>query len=168
MAVAALVVSLCALVVSALIALEQRRLETAQPVAYDVFRELRESAMKRRNVVQGLRDVSPQDGLDGISDPQLRRIAIEVSHNMDNLGMLVAHKLAKIDIVAGGAGDTVIRMWQVLGPFIEREREIRSERGDATDPIGYQAYFEYLATIRLANATPEKVRRHYMPELYGE
>ncbi len=64
--------------------------------------------------------------------------AFQVGQYLDNLGVLVARGLLAPELAAGFLGDSALRMWRVLSPFIVRERELRT-------PPHYQHYFEHLA-----------------------
>ena len=73
--------------------------------------------------------------------------AIQVSLYLDNVGVLVARGLLAPELAAGFLGDSVLRMWRVLSPFIVRERELRT-------PPHYQHYFEHLAaTVQQVDPT---------------
>ena len=69
-----------------------------------------------------------------------------MSQYLDNLGVLVAHGLLSPELAAGFLGDSALRMWRVLSPFIVRERELRT-------PPHYQHYFEHLA-VTVRRSTP--------------
>ena len=50
----------------------------------------------------------------------------------------------------GSSGNSALRMWRVLSPFIVRERELRT-------PPHYQHYFEHLA-VTVQQVDPTRAR----------
>lgn len=75
---------------------------------------------------------------------------MRVSHYLDNLGVLVANDLLNPHLAAGFLGDSTLRLWSLLEPFIERERALRS-------PNAYLQYFEHLAAT-VHEVQPSRVR----------
>jgi hypothetical protein len=78
--------------------------------------------------------------------------AFQVSQYLDNLGVLVARGLLSAELAAGFLGDSILRMWRMLAPFIVRERELRT-------PPHYQHYFEHLAaTVQRVDPTRARAK----------
>jgi len=155
--VAALVVAIAALAVAMVAAsisvrqLGEAKKANAFPATVDLFREYRsvEMVKARRLLFHGLADADPTGGIRGMPD-DLARAALRVSHYLDNLGVLVAHRLIDPRLAAGFLGDSTLRLWKDLAPFIYSEREFRN-------PNAYLQYFEHLACT-LREVQPMRVR----------
>lgn len=140
-AVAALAVSVVTVVAVARQVSEAKK-SNALPAAIDLFREYRGIDMERtrRLLADELPGLDPTDGMKGLPE-DVAVAAAQVSHYLDNLGLLVARGLVDPQIAAGFLGENILRTWQDLSPFIFRERELRSQPN-------YQPYFEHLvATV---------------------
>ena len=81
----------------------------------------------RRLLSDELRELDPEGGMRGLPD-EVARAALRVSHYLDNLGVLVANGLLEPELAAGFLGDSALRLWRDLYPFITRERELRTQR----------------------------------------
>jgi len=149
-AIAALIVA----AIAALISVRQLREATkanAFPAAVDLFREYRNREMvaARRLLSQELPAPENAKAIRDLPD-DVAQAALKVSHYLDNLGVLVAHGLLQPELAAGFLGDSTLRLWQQLEPFIVRERALRS-------PNAYLQYFEHLAAT-LHEVQPMRVR----------
>jgi len=158
--VAALIVAIAAVAVatvSAVIAvfsvryakgqLEQARVANALPTAIELFREFRAMRESRHLALSQLPSTP-------VPMNQLPRDVIDLAHLLDNIGMLVAEDLVSAELVAGYMGNSVIALWDKLGPSIEADRKRRRDAGESD---AYQEYFEYLAR-RMEEVDPTKVR----------
>jgi hypothetical protein len=161
MAVVALVISVGALSFSALVAFAARRQTelarhaNALPVLIELFREHRSGrlAQAREFVVNRLGNADSSKGLEGV--PEEDRVLVqELAWFYDNVGALVTYDVIDIEPVSGYFGGAVLNCWRVLEPFIEAERERRT---DAPDPASYQQHFENLAA--LIERTPPRSAR---------
>lgn len=149
-AVAALIVA----VVAAFISVRQLREATranAFPAVVDLFREYRSREMVAARRLLALELPSPEDAqaIRNLPD-DVAQAALKVSHYLDNLGVLIAHGLLKPELAAGFLGDSTVRLWRQLEPFVIQERALRS-------PNAYLQYFEHLATT-LHDVQPTRVR----------
>ena len=153
----ALAVAIAALIVAAIaafISIRQLREATkanAFPAAVDLFREYRDTEMvaARKLLSEELPTAENAKAIRNLSD-DVGQAALKVSHYLDNLGVLVAHDLLQPELAAGFLGDSAVRLWSQLEPFIALERELRS-------PNAYLQYFEDLAT-RMHEVQPMRVR----------
>jgi hypothetical protein len=146
-AIAAVIVSALTVIVVGLQVAEARK-ANALPATIDLFREYRSTEMEkaRQLLAERLPALNPASGMRGLPD-DVAVAAFQVSQYLDNLGVLVARGLLAPDLAAGFLGDSVLRMWGVLAPFIVRERELRT-------PPHYQHYFEHLtATVQRVDPT---------------
>lgn len=103
----------------------------------------------RKLLSEQLPGLDPAAGIRALPD-DVAQAALRVSHYLDNLGVLVAHGLLDPKLAAGFLGDSTLRLWSQLQPFIARERTLRS-------PQAYLQYFEHLA-VTLHKAQPVRVR----------
>jgi hypothetical protein len=127
--------------------LEQAKNANALLTAIELFREFRGMREARRVAFAVLPSgASPMD--------QIRGDVIDLMHLLDNLGMLVSERLVSAELVAGYMGDSVIALWDKLGPSIEADRKRRREAGESD---AFQEYFEYLART-MRDVDPAKVR----------
>jgi hypothetical protein len=150
LALAALAVAAVAAVISARQLREARR-ANAFPATVDLFREYRSREMvaARRLLFERLPAHEAEGGIQGLPD-DVAQAALMVSHYLDNLGVLVAHHLLDPRLAAGFLGDSTLRLWSQLAPFIVFERSRRS-------PNAYLQYFEHLA-VTLHEVQPMRVR----------
>lgn len=149
-AAVALLVSIAAAGVS-LQQLREARKANTLPATVDLFREYRGRDMvkARRILNERLPLLNPENGVRGLPD-DVAQAALQVGHYLDNLGVQVAHGLLAPELAAGFLGDSTIRLWCQLQPFIRNERSLRS-------PNAYLQYFEHLAaTLRIVQ--PSQVR----------
>jgi hypothetical protein len=152
-----LIVALAALVVSAAaVAISARQLREAHrantfPATVDLFREYRSAEMvaARRLLAAKLKTLDSATGIRGLPD-DVAQAALKVSHYLDNLGVQVAYGLIDAKVVAGFLGDSTLRLWGELRPFVVQERTFRS-------PGAYLQYFEHLAAT-LKEIQPTTVR----------
>jgi hypothetical protein len=149
-AVAALLVAGIAALISAR-QLREATKANAFPATVDLFREYRDREMvaARRLLSQKLPAPEHATAIRDLPD-DVAQAALKVSHYLDNLGVLVAHDLLEPELAAGFLGDSTLRLWRQLEPFIVRERALRK-------PNAYLQYFEHLATT-LHEVQPEHVR----------
>jgi hypothetical protein len=145
-AYAAIIIASLALALTAL-QLAQSRKANAFPATVDLFREYRAEEMvhARRVLHQKLGSLDPDLGISQLPG-EVRDAAERVSFYLDNIGVLIAHKLVHPKLVAGFLGVSSLNIWRVLYPFVERERTRR-------DTV-YLNYFEHLA------AEMEKIKIH--------
>jgi hypothetical protein len=142
---AALIIAVVALVVAVISAiisareLREARKANAFPAAIDLFREFRDPdfVADRRLLLRELENCDPETGMSGLPDG-INQAAFRVSHYLDNVGVLVAHKLIDPEIAVSFLGASALSLWQALSDFIRRERELRSY-------ADYQMHFEHLA-----------------------
>lgn len=142
MALAIAILALVVAIVSAAISareLREARKANAFPAAIDLFREFRDPAFvaDRRLLLQELENCDPELGMSGLPDG-INQAAFRVSHYLDNVGVLVAHKLIAPEIAVSFLGASALNLWRALEPFIRRERVLRSYDD-------YQMHFEHLA-----------------------
>jgi hypothetical protein len=137
-AVVALLVALASAVIS-FRQLREARKANAFPAAIDLFREFRDPAFvaDRRLLLRELQNCDSEQGMSGLPDG-IREPAFRVSHYLDNVGVLVAHRLIDPEIAVSFLGASALNLWQALSPFIRRERVLRSY-------ADYQMHFEHLA-----------------------
>ena len=149
-AIAAVIVSMLTMIIVALQVAEARKAD-ALPATIGLFREYRTAEMEkaRRLLTERLPDLDPASGMRGLPD-DVAIAAILVSLYLDNVGVLVARGLLAPELAAGFLGDSVLRMWRLLSPFIVRERELRT-------PPHYQHYFEHLA-VTVQQVDPTRAR----------
>ncbi|MFI4989402.1 MAG: hypothetical protein ACHQHO_00610 [Solirubrobacterales bacterium] len=155
----ALIIAVAAFLVSAIAAwaslrqLHEARTSNAFPATVDLFREYRSREMvaARRLLSQRLPALDPANGISNLPD-DVAQAVLRVSHYLDNLGVQVAQHLIAPELVAGFLGDSTLRLWSQLEPFIVSERRRRH-------PQAYLQYFEHLAeTLRTLN--PAEMRTH--------
>jgi hypothetical protein len=154
----ALAVAITALIVAAVAAaisawqLREARRANAFPAVVDLFREYRSADMvkARRLLDEELPRLDGKSGIRGLPD-DVAQAALKVSHYLDNLGVLVAYELVEPDFAAGFLGDSALRMWGKLSPFIINERALRS-------PGAHLQYFEHLVAT-FEEAPPSRARR---------
>ncbi len=103
----------------------------------------------RRLISEKLPELDGASGIRGLPD-DVAQASLKVSHFLDNLGVLVANDLLDPKLAAGFLGDSTLRQWLLLQPFVERERELRS-------PNAYLQYFEHLAAT-MRDVEPTQVR----------
>ena len=127
--------------------LQQAKKANDLPTAIGMFREFRGKREARRIALAELPPgVHPMK--------ELRDDVIELIHLLDNIGMLVAEDLVSAELVAGYMGDSVIALWDKLGPSLEADRKRRRDEGESD---AFQMYFQYLAR-RMREVDPAKVR----------
>lgn len=137
-ALLALVVATASAVISAR-QLRESRKANAFPAAIDLFREFRdpEFVADRRLLLTELGNCDPDKGMQGLPD-HIRPAAFRVSHYLDNVGVLVAHRLIDPEIAGSFLGASALQLWEALNDFIRRERVLRAYPD-------YQMHFEHLA-----------------------
>ncbi|RPF30342.1 hypothetical protein [Streptomyces sp. TLI_185] len=142
--IAALAISLTALVISALLALEQlRSTQRANRLAmiFDGFRETRTPAFRTsvEYVLYHLRDEFPNvvSYLDLPEEP--KEHVRQVAFFYDELGKLVVHGAVDRDLIIGSYGLSIHRAWIAVAPYVYRERELRQR---AVLP-----YLEHMAAV---------------------
>jgi hypothetical protein len=125
-----IVISVISLAVSGTLALRQMRAAKdgyALPVVLNVF-----STFRTESFVDAERYVLHQLGSDfpnpiPYSDLPMsaRSYLWKVAGLYDDLANLVAHGVVSEALVVGSRGNTVIRVWEVLQPFVEQDRQQR-------------------------------------------
>ncbi|MEV5358384.1 hypothetical protein [Streptomyces sp. NPDC052693] len=145
--IAALVVSVVALMVSGVVSLRQLRLTehaNTLPVLVDLFREHRSVrlARARQFVHEELPGCDLSAGLTGLPE-DARDLVRELAWYYDNLGALVAHGVVDIKPVSGYLGGSVISVWEHMEPLVVVERAKRAQNA-LPDPNRWQEYFENL------------------------
>ncbi len=156
-ALLALAVAIASAVISAR-QLREARKANAFPAAIDLFREFRdpEFVADRRLLVGELRNCDPVLGMQGLPDG-VREAAFRVSHYLDNVGVLVAHRLIDPEIAGSFLGASALNLWEELKEFIRRERVLRSFPD-------YQMHFEHLAaTVASLRLDSESLGWRKMP-----
>jgi hypothetical protein len=141
--VSTLVVSVIALVASAVVGVRQIRLSNGGnqlPVVLEAFRESREPGWLPANeyVLNALRKQSPEHGQRGLPD-DARVHTTTIGLFYDDLGKLVAHGVIGKDLVIGAYGTMIVRLWDALAPFVYAERRLHG--------LHFWIYFENLAAL---------------------
>lgn len=142
LAIAALAVS-AVTVIAVVRQVSEAKKSNTLPTAIDLFREYRSVEMEqaRRLLADQLPRLDATSGMQGLPE-DVALAAAQVSHYLDNLGLVVARGLVDPGLAAGFLCENILRTWQDLSPFIFRERELRSQPN-------YQPYFEHLvATVQ--------------------
>ncbi|WP_405723149.1 hypothetical protein OG607_14085 [Streptomyces sp. NBC_01537] len=122
------------------------------PIIFTAFREWRQDDFARTQsyILHELSTAhDPAGGYAGIPEP-LRRDIDHVTIFYDDLGKLVAYKAVDPKVVISTFGLTIVRVWDVLRPYIYREREIRGTQ--------FMALFEDLA-CRAKDEPPSLLHR---------
>jgi hypothetical protein len=140
-----LVLSGIAIILSFYAALKQigiSRKANSLPLVIDLFREYRCIKFKEHQdyVFNELRNKysSVEHGISNL--PKDARDHVRVfSFFFNNLGVLVYHKLADIELIISYMGGNIIRSWEILRPYIEKEIDLRGNGSP------YQGYFRRLA-----------------------
>src|SRR5581483_12281856 len=150
---ASLIVSIFAAVIAGVSAAfafrsEREARRTNDIAVLEFLREYRAAEPSRRYVFRELAAAHPSPVRIADLPDMPREHAFTVCHYLDHLGFLVDHGIIDQEGVAGLLGESVLRAWEVLGPYIRSERDARG-----TD---YAAYFEDLA---------ERIRRLDLPSM---
>ncbi len=140
----------------------QRNAERANalPVITEVFSEAR-SADFRRHLIRlraGSPEVPTRGGFDALPE-DWRESAYAVGYFFDNLGTLVAHGIIGEKLILGSTGTTLIRMWEILHPFIDAERSWRAGTYASSTSPGFLRYFEHLVARNLELGGKEAASR---------
>ncbi|MFI7410296.1 hypothetical protein ACIBU0_16700 [Streptomyces sp. NPDC049627] len=139
--VLALFISVVSLAASSVVSARQIRLahnSNLLPVVVELFRETRQSEFSRaiEYIKSDLaRDHSPEFGYRRLPDEPLGHVR-RVSLFYDDVGKLVAHGIVDERLIIGSYGPNILNMWEVLAPYIYRERELTTKA---------MIYFEDLA-----------------------
>ncbi|MET9670046.1 hypothetical protein ABZY19_32585 [Streptomyces sp. NPDC006475] len=166
MNVAALILSIAALVVSVLFSYRRDTLArhaNTLPVLVDFFSQHRSDRLAdaRDFVYKEMSTYDLSQGLAGL--PEERRTQVrELAWFYDNLGALVTHKVVDIKPVSGYLGVSVVLTWEKLEPLIKAERAARTPSG--VDPERWQVYFEnlYLLVKRTPPAKARESQRRWI------
>jgi hypothetical protein len=127
----------------------ETRKMNAVPALLDFLREYRRYEAERRYVLRDLQgECEPRLGITDLPDATRWRVLI-VCHYLDQLGLLVDQGLVRPEAVAGFMGESVLRNWRALEPYIETERALRNE--------DYAKYFESLV-VRVLQIGPKTAR----------
>lgn len=141
---AAMMISLVALVVSVLLTLRQIRLSNGGnhlPVILEAFKLAHDPDSTYLHAEKYLlndlaREHSPDRGITELP-ATARSYALTIGMFFDDLGKVVAHGIVHQDIVVGSFGSGIIRMWDALAPYVYRQR--------LTHANNFWIYFEDLA-----------------------
>jgi hypothetical protein len=160
MQVAALVLSMVALLASLANARRQIRLSrhsNSVSVLVDLFREHRSDklARARKFVYSELGSFDLAAGLEALPLEQ-GELVRDLAWYYDNLGALVLHDIVDIEPVAGYLGGSIVDSWKKIHPLVEAERAKRKTAG-SSDPGRWQEYFEYLHNL-VQYRTPQNAR----------
>ncbi|MBP2183900.1 DUF4760 domain-containing protein [Amycolatopsis magusensis] len=171
MQIAALTISIIALLVSILAVRRQIQLSrhsNSIPLLVDLFREHRGEylAQVRHLVVHDLSASALSNGLAGLPADQRRQVR-DLVWFYDNLGAFVVHKIVDAQLVVGYLGGSVVDVWKKLLPLIEADRVSRKTAG-RTDHEAWLEYFQYLyeaAESELARRSKGKLARTMLHRL---
>jgi hypothetical protein len=150
---AALAISLTALVISILLTLRQIRVASGGvhlPVVLQAFNHSRspEWFEAQEYVLTSLAHEHQADhGWRGLPD-QARTHANTIGLFYDDLGKLVAHGMVDQRLVIGSYGTNIVGLWDALAPYVYTERRKHA--------LHFWIYFEDLAA-RTASTHPETV-----------
>src|SRR5262245_27543784 len=107
--------------------LREARKANALPTLLEFVQEYRRYEADRRYLLRDLRNEhDPKVGISGLPNDARERV-VRVQHYLDQLGLLVDQQLVDAGAVAGFMGESVLRSWQALSPYITAERDIRGE-----------------------------------------
>jgi hypothetical protein len=122
------------------------------PALLELLRDYRRLELDRAYIVIEFPTEFPDPsiGIKGLP-PETRARVLRVSHFLDQLGLLVHLDLADLVSLAGYMGNSILRIWSRIGPFIYAEEDLRGEP--------YQRYFEALAHRVLAS-TDQRMRSY--------
>jgi hypothetical protein len=152
----ALTFSLIAIVVSAVLTLQQLRLmrhANLLPVMIEAFRDFRSSTFSEHlDFIEGLQDRYPPEkcAFDDLPESARTRATV-VAVFFNDIGILLANGIIDETLVSSYMGRSVLRAWNSLGPYIVRTRAQRK------DP-NLVLFFEHLAVIVSRNP-PAKLNR---------
>ncbi|MET4049074.1 hypothetical protein BJD99_10635 [Rhodococcus sp. 1163] len=164
MVIAAFVVSLVALSVSALMGIRNLRmsqLSTSTKVLVDLFTEHRGKRLAdAREFIHSeeFKSYDYKSGLKGMPEEKMLLVR-DLAWFYDNLGVLVAYRVVDIRPVAGYLGGSVLDAWPRLLPIVKAERRGRVKAG-CSDPGIWQNYFEYLYERIHESRTLDAARIH--------
>jgi hypothetical protein len=149
---AALLIPLVALIVSIPLTLRQIRLGSGAnhlPVILEAFRDVRDPAYAEaeRYVLDDLTREHPAVcGWSGLPEPA-RTQTLRIGILFDDLGKLVAHGIVDEELVIGSFGMGIVRVWDVLAPYVYQERHAQANH--------FWIYFEDLACRTAARSNVE-------------
>jgi hypothetical protein len=152
----ALAFSLIAIVVSAILTLQQLRLmrhANLLPVLIDAFRDFRSLTFKEHlEFIEGLQDQYPPGkwGFDELPEPARTRANV-VAVFFHDVGILVANGIIDDTLASSYMGRSVLRAWDSLAPYITNSRNQRN------DPNLF-LFFEHLAAI-ISQNPPAKLNK---------
>ncbi|MCX4976245.1 hypothetical protein [Streptomyces sp. NBC_00620] len=169
MNIAALVLSITAVVVSVLVSIRQLTLarhSNTLPVVIDLFREHRGDDLTdaRAFVYRELDTFDLSQGLSGLPEDK-QNLVRDLAWFYDNVGALVTHSVVDVEPVSGYLGGSVILMWEKMEPLIQAERARRNPSLENSQR--WQVYFENL--YHLVRETPptkarSSAKRWRLPE----
>ena len=127
-------------------------LSNALPIVSEIMHEWR-SASFRADIVY-LLDHAPsgmgRKGPSYIFSRRKERIYLERVYRLcyffDYVGVLVSLDIISDELVISMMGTWIVQIWQVLEPFIERERKHRIDSYPPGVPPGFLVYFEHIVT----------------------
>ncbi|GGS29055.1 DUF4760 domain-containing protein [Actinokineospora fastidiosa] len=150
---AALAISLTALVISLLLTLRQIRLASGKihlPVILESFKETRDARWFEAQeyvLTELTKEHEPTCGHRGLPE-QARAHVDTIGLFFDDLGKLIAHGMIDQSLVIGGYGLNIVRLWDAISPYVYTERRAHG--------LHFWVYFEDLAA-RTAATHPEVV-----------
>lgn len=122
-------------------------LSNALPIVSEIMHEWRSSDF--RSDVLYIIEHSPRDkrgkGFGSLSI-RWRDRAYRVCYFFDYVGVLASLGIVSDELVISMMGTRIIQIWQVLEPYIERERQFRAETYPQGVPPGFLVYFEHIVT----------------------
>ncbi|MEV0178429.1 hypothetical protein AB0I54_03850 [Streptomyces sp. NPDC050625] len=162
--VLALAISVLSLVVSSFVSARQLQLANNSnllPVVVELFRETRQPDFSRaiEYIKSDLaREHSPEFGYRRLPDEPLRHVR-RVSLFYDDVGKLVAHGVVDERLIIGSYGPNIINMWNVLAPYIYRERELTTKAMIYFEDLAHRArvrpQIRVHAELRLHRSPPQ-------------
>lgn len=150
---AALAISVTALTMTALLTMRQIRVASGAnhlPVILNAFREIRSGGWFEAEdyILRRLAQEHSADcGWRGLP-PSTRAQVTTIGLYFDDLGKLVAHEVIDQRLVIGAHGTIIVRLWDVLAPYVYAERQSQGNY--------FWVYFEDLAA-RTAETHPDAV-----------
>lgn len=147
---AAVAISVAALMMSVLLTRRQIRVATGAnhvPVVVTAFQQTRSTAWfeAQEYILHSLaKEHAPDRGHRGLPLPA-RAHANVIGLFYDDLGKLVAHGVVDEKLIIGAYGTTIVRLWDVLAPYVYAERQAHG--------LYFWIYFEDLAA-RTADMSP--------------
>lgn len=167
------VISVLSLAVSGGLVLRQTRIARdgyALPVVLDVFAKFRteEFFSSYQYVLYRFRDEFPEPVPVTSLPHEARTHLRNVGGLYDDLGKLVAHGIIREELVIGGRGDSVIRVWDIIVPYVYADRRLKTPNlwiylEDLAARSARNPAAAIHAKLRLGSYPPEQVRNGPQP-----